>query len=176
MSNGRNTFWKPEGTAGSDPAPRGASISAWCACAPPRTGAGFCAPPMTASPLPSTRPAAYAARCRPTRRPLPTPVSATSRRRPSTRVSATGSRCCRRALRSYAWWRTGRRRVGPVLSKEEIGGHVEQLGELLRLRLADRALAAHNLRGYAAGTKHSEQVALAQAVLFHQAAQAAVGR
>ena len=32
-----------------------------------------------------------------------------------------------------------------VLSKEEIGRHVEQLGELLRLRLADRSLSAHDL-------------------------------
>src|ERR1039457_2281838 len=63
-----------------------------------------------------------------------------------------------------------------LLSKEEIGRYVEQLGELLRLRLADRSLSAHHLRGYAAGTKHVEQVALAQAVLFHQAAQPAVGR
>ena len=47
------------------------------------------------------------------------------------------------------------------LSKEEVGGHVEQLGELLRLRLADRSLSADNLGGYAAGTKHVEQVALA---------------
>jgi hypothetical protein len=53
---------------------------------------------------------------------------------------------------------------------------MEQPSELLRLRLADRPLSAHNLGGYAAGTKHVEQVALAQAVLFHQAAQPAVGR
>ena len=53
---------------------------------------------------------------------------------------------------------------------------MEQLGELLRLRLTDRSLAAHNLRRYAAGTKHVQQVALAPAVLFHQAAQPAVGR
>jgi hypothetical protein len=53
-----------------------------------------------------------------------------------------------------------------ALSKEETGRHVEQFGELLRLRLADRSLSAHNLRGYAAGTKHIQQIALAQAVLF----------
>jgi hypothetical protein len=47
--------------------------------------------------------------------------------------------------------------IGP--SKEEIGGHLKQLGQLLRLLLADR-----------------QHVALAQAVLFHQAAQPAVGR
>jgi len=47
------------------------------------------------------------------------------------------------------------------LSEEEIGGHVEQRGELLGLRLADRSLSPHNLRGYAAGTKQVEQVALA---------------
>jgi hypothetical protein len=58
----------------------------------------------------------------------------------------------------------------------EIRGTDRHLGELLRLRLADRPLSAHDFRGYAARTKHIEQIALAQAVLFHQAAQSAVGR
>ena len=53
---------------------------------------------------------------------------------------------------------------------------MEQLGELLRPRLAYRPLSVHNLRGYAAGSKHREQVALAQTVPFHQAAQPAAGR
>ena len=39
-------------------------------------------------------------------------------------------------------------------SKEEVGRYLEQRGELLRLRFADRSLSAHNLRSYAAGTKH----------------------
>ena len=62
------------------------------------------------------------------------------------------------------------------VSKEEVGRHVEPLGEILRVRLADRPLSSHDLGGYAAGTKHVEQVALAQAVFFHQATQPAVGR
>jgi hypothetical protein len=64
--------------------------------------------------------------------------------------------------------------VAPL--KEEVGRYVKQLRELLSLRLADRSLAAYNFRGYAAGTKHVEQVALPQAMLLHKAAQPAVGR
>src|SRR5580698_11520000 len=60
--------------------------------------------------------------------------------------------------------------------EEEVGRYMEQLCQLLSLRLADRPLAAYNFRGYAAGPKHIEQVALSQAVLFHETAQPAVGR
>ena len=56
-------------------------------------------------------------------------------------------------------------------SKEEVGRHVEQFGELFCLRFADRPLSAHNLRGDAAGTKNFQQVALTETVLFHKAAQ-----
>ncbi len=86
-------------------------------------------------------------------------------------------RCCtKRSLASCSMIL----RVHPVRwsfrSKEQIGRNVENLGELFRLGFTNRALAADDLRGYAAGTKNVEQVALAQAVLFHQAAQPAVGR
>jgi len=57
-----------------------------------------------------------------------------------------------------------------AISKEQVGRHMEQLGELLGLGFADCSLSAYNLRGYAAGTKHVEQVALAQTMLFHEAA------
>ncbi len=44
-----------------------------------------------------------------------------------------------------------------VRLKEEIGGHVEEFGELFRLSLADPPLAAHPFRGDAAGTKYLER-------------------
>jgi hypothetical protein len=60
--------------------------------------------------------------------------------------------------------------------QKKIGGYVEDLCKLLRLRLANRPLSAHNLRGYAARAEYVEKIALAQTVLFHQTAQPAVRR
>lgn len=59
--------------------------------------------------------------------------------------------------------------------EEQIGRHMEECGELLSLGLADGPLSTYNFRGYASRAEHARQVPLAQAVLFHRAAQPAVG-
>src|SRR5262249_21152786 len=89
--------------AGSARARPASSISAWCACAPPRTGAGSFAPPTTESPRPSIPPAGCAASSPCSWKRPRTPASATSRTELSTRAGAIGSRSSAQPLLCWGW-------------------------------------------------------------------------